>query len=261
MTTLTPKREIDELLRRLVAIVNSGSAPVDDELARLHWQARKLLRSDPADAHIALGIIASWRRDEATAEQEFLRSRDMGGWRPDWALNFATTLGRFYRVEEALQQTLAVVRQGPGPFYVPALEGAIEWAYAVGRLHLATELLESLRNHTTEPLPDRTSYLENLLPSLVKAADALSLTDDQMAAMQVPAWALIREKRIEAGSIGIEDKVYNDGSPFISRTFELPLPFDEILRLEEALVKTQSEQEETLPIWDFSVSLREQEAA
>ena len=196
-----------------------------------------------------------------TAEQEFLRSRDKGGWKATWALNFATTLSKFNRMEEALSQTLAVAQQGTGPFYVQALKGAIEWAYAVGRLHLATELLESLRNHTTEPLPDRTSYLENLLPSLVKAADALSLTDDQMAAMQVPAWALIREKRIEAGSIGIEDKVYNDGSPFISRTFELPLPFEEVLRLEEALVKAQSKQEEALPIWDFSVSLREREVA
>ena len=67
MTTLTPKREIDELLSRLVAIVNSGSALADDELVRLQWQARKLLRSDPADAHMALGIIASLRRYEATA--------------------------------------------------------------------------------------------------------------------------------------------------------------------------------------------------
>lgn len=152
MTTLTPKREVDELLRRLAVIVNSGSAPVDDELARLHWQARKLLRSDPADAHMALGIIAFLRLDETTAEQEFQYSLGMGGWKPIWAINFATMLRTFNRMEEALSQTLTVVQQGPGLFYVPALKEAIEWAYAVGRLHLATELLESLRKHTTEPL-------------------------------------------------------------------------------------------------------------
>ena len=89
----------------------------------------------------------------------------------------------------------------------------------------------------------------------------LGLADDQMAVVQAPIWALLREKQIAAGAVGIENEVYNDGSPFISRTFELPLPFEEILRLEEALVKTQSEQEETLPIWDFSVSLREREVA
>ncbi|MDS4030869.1 MAG: hypothetical protein RKO66_12455 [Candidatus Contendobacter sp.] len=261
MTTLTPKREIDALLSRLIAVGNSDSTPNSDELERLQWQARKLLRSDPANAHMALGIMASWRRDEATAEQEFLRSRDTGGWRPDWALNFATTLGRFHRVEEALKQALDVAQQGPGLFYVPALREAISWAHGVGRLHRATELLESLRKHTTEPLPDKIAPLGNILQPLVEAADALGLTDKQMAAMQAPVWALLREKQIAAGAVGIEDEVYNDGSLFISRTFELPLPFEEILRLEEALVKTQSEQEETLPIWDFSVSLREQEAA
>ncbi|MDG4596682.1 MAG: hypothetical protein P9F75_13515 [Candidatus Contendobacter sp.] len=261
MTTPTPKREIDALLSRLIAVGNSDSTPNSDELERLQWQARKLLRSDPANAHMALGIMASWRRDEATAEQEFLRSRDTGGWRPDWALNFATMLRTFNRMEEALSQTLTVVQQGPGPFYAPALEGAIEWAYAVGRLHLAIELLESLRNHTTEPLPDKIAPLGNILQPLVEAADALGLTDDQMAAMQAPVWALLREKQIAAGAVGIEDEVYNDGSLFISRTFELSIPFEEILQLEEALVKAQFEQEETLPIWDFSVSLREREAA
>lgn len=248
MTMPTPAREIDELLRRLIAVGNSDAVPDNDALTRLQWRARKLPRSDPADAHMALGIIASWRRDEATAAQEFLRSRDKSGWSPIWAMNFATMLRTFNRMGEALSQTLAVVQQGPGPFYVPALEGAIEWAYAVGRLHLAIELLESLRKHTTEPLPGRIFYLENILPPFVEAADALGLTDDQMAAMQAPVWALIREKQIAAGAVGIEDEVYNDGSPFISRTFELPLPFEEILRLEEALVKAQSEQEETLPI-------------
>lgn len=260
MTTPTPAREIDELLGRLIAVGNSDSVPDDNELERLRWQARKLLRSDPADADMALGIIASLRRDEATAEQEFLRSRDKGGWNPTWALNFATMLGRFHRMEEALSQTLEVVGQGLGPFYAPSLEEAIERAYAIGRLHLAVELLESLRKHATEPLPDKTFYFENILPPLVKAADALGLTDDQMAAMQAPVWALLREKRI-MGTIRIKDEVYNDGSQFISRTFELPLPFAEILQLEEALVKAQSEQEEALPIWDFSVSLHEQEAA
>jgi len=70
MMTSTPAREIDELLSRLIAVDNSGSTPDDDALTRLQWQARKLLRSDPANAHMALGIIASLRRDEATAEQE-----------------------------------------------------------------------------------------------------------------------------------------------------------------------------------------------
>lgn len=78
--------------------------------------------------------------------------------------------------------------------------------------------------------------------------------------MQAPVRALLREKRI-VGAVGIEDEVYNDGSLFISRTFELPIPFEEIIQLEEALVKAQSEQEEALTIWDFSVSLREREAA
>ncbi len=261
MTTLTPKREIDELLSRLVAIVNSGSALADDELVRLQWQARKLLRSDPADAHMALGMIAAMRRDEAIAEQEFLRSRDKGGWRSDWALNFAAMLVSFNRVEEALNQTLDVVQQGPGLFYVPALGRATPLAYEVGRLHLASELLESLRKHATGSLPDKIVEIDKALPPLVESADTLGLTDDQMAAIQAPVWALLREKQVAADAIVIEDEVYNDGGLFISRTFELPLPFEEILQLEEALVKAQSEQEAALPIWDFSVSLREREVA
>ena len=95
MTTPTPVREIDELLSHLAAIVNSGFASSDDELARLHWQARKLPRSDPANAHMALGIFASLRLDETTTEQEFLRSLAKGGRRPVWAMNFATMLRTF----------------------------------------------------------------------------------------------------------------------------------------------------------------------
>ena len=261
MTTPTPAREIDELLSRLVAIVNSDTVLADDELVRLQWQARKLLRSDPADAHTALGIIAAMRLDETTAEREFLRARDDGGWNPFWALNFATMLGRFHRVEEALHQTLDVVQQGPGPFYVPALEKTITWAYAVGRLRLVAEILESLRKHATAPLPDKTVKLDHGLASLVKAADELELTDDQMAAIQAPVWALIREKRLAPDTVTIEDEVYNDGSLFISRTFGLPLSFEELLQMEEALVKAQSEQEDILPIWNFSVGLQEREAA
>ncbi len=212
MTTPTPAREIDVLLRRLATDVNSGSTIADDELARLQWQARKLLRSDPADAHMALGIIAALRLDETTTEQEFLLSRDKSGWKPIWALNFATMFTSFHRVEEALRQTLDVVQQGPGPFYIPALEEASERAYAVGRLHQAAEILESLRKHTTTPLPDKIVKLDHDLASLLKAADELELTDDQMAAMQAPIWALLREKPIAAADVKIEDNVYNDGA-------------------------------------------------
>lgn len=261
MTTPTPAREIDVLLSRLVAIVNSNAVLADDELTRLQWQARKLLRSDPADAHTALGIIAAMRLDETTAEREFLRARDDGGWNPFWALNFATMLGRFHRVEEALHQTLDVVQQGPGPFYVPALEKTITWAYAVGRLRLVAEILESLRKHATAPLPDKTVKLDHGLASLVKAADELELTDDQMAAIQAPVWALIREKRLAEDTVALEDGVHNDGSLLMTRLFKLSVSFEELLQMEEALVKAQSEQEDILPIWNFSVGLQEREAA
>mgnify|MGYP000978856124 CR=1 FL=1 len=261
MTTPTPAREIDELLNRLVAIVNFDTVLANDELVRLQWQARKLLRSDPADAHTALGIIAAMRLDETTAEREFLRARDDGGWNPFWALNFATMLGRFHRVEEALHQTLDVVQQGPGPFYVPALEKTITWAYAVGRLRLVAEILESLRKHATAPLPDKTVKLDHGLASLVKAADELELTDDQMAAIQAPVWALIREKRLAEDTVALEDGVHNDGSLLMTRLFKLSVSFEELLQMEEALVKAQSEQEDILPIWNFSVGLQEREAA
>ncbi len=261
MTTPTSAREIDVLLSRLVAIVNSNAVLADDELTRLQWQARKLLRSDPADAHTALGIIAAMRLDETTAEREFLRARDDGGWNPFWALNFATMLGRFHRVEEALHQTLDVVQQGPGPFYVPALEKTITWAYAVGRLRLVAEILESLRKHATAPLPDKTVKLDHGLASLVKAADELELTDDQMAAIQAPVWALIREKRLAEDTVALEDGVHNDGSLLMTRLFKLSVSFEELLQMEEALVKAQSEQEDILPIWNFSVGLQEREAA
>ncbi len=261
MTTPTPAREIDVLLSRLVAIVNSNAVLADDELARLQWQARKLLRSDPADAHMALGIIASLDWDETTTEQEFLHSRDESGWRPIWALNFAVMLGRFNRMEEALRQTLDVMQQGPGPSYVAAQKETIIWAYAVGRLHRAAEILESLRKHTTEPLPDKVAKVDQALQPLVKAADELELTDDQIAAIQAPVWALIREKRLAPGTVAIEDEVYNDGSLFISRTFKLSVSFEELLQMEEALVKAQSEQEDILPIWNFSIGLQEREAA
>lgn len=261
MTTPTPAREIDELLNRLVAIVNFDTALADDELVRLQWQARKLLRSDPAKAHMVLGIIAALRLDETAAEREFLRARDDGGWNPVWALNFSTMLGKFHRVEEALRQTLTVVQQGPGPFYVSALEKTITWAYAAGRLHLVAEILESLRKHATAPLSDIFIDLDSTLKPLVKAADELELTDDQMAAIQAPVWALIRGKRLVRDAVALEDGVHNDGSLLMTRLFKLSVSFEELLQMEEALVKAQSEQEDILPIWNFSIGLQEREAA
>ena len=262
VATPVPERKITVLLDRLNALLErTHEQPIDElEWQRLRQDARHLLKTDAREARMALGILAALRGDEADAEREFNAALAFG-WTPVLALNRATMLAQFHRVEDALNEVMTVVKQGPdGPFYLPALREAAEWAYAVGRLHLAADLLASLQKQTNDPLPEGLADLADTLNRLLPTADAIGLTDDLMAAMQAPAWVLVHAQGFKE-RIRLRDVVYNDGDPFLCRTFVLPVAPDEILPLYEKLIAAHSAHEEPLPIWNFSVGLEALEGA
>lgn len=256
-----PARKIKVLLDRLNALLQrANEQPIDElEWQRLRQEARPLLATDPQEARMALGILAALRGDEATAMQEFEAARTLG-WTSAWALNRATMLARFHRMEDALNEVMTVVKQGPGSGYQPALREAAEWAYAIGRLHLAADLLKAFRQHHPEPLPPDLIDLEDSLARFVPVAEALELTDDLMAEMQAPAWALIREQGFRR-MVAITDAAHNDGDAFLSRAFRVPLPFEAAYRLDLRLVEEYADSEADWPIERFVVSLRAQEPA
>ena len=260
--TPVPARKINVLLDRLNALLQrANEQPIDElEWQRLRQEARPLLATDPQEARMVLGILAALRGDEATAMQEFEAARTLG-WTPAWALNRATMLARFHRMEDALNEGMTVVEHGPGSaFYLPALREAAEWAYAVGRLHLAADLLKAFRQHHPEPLPPDLHDLEDSLARFVPVADALELTDDLMAEMQAPAWALIRAQGFQR-RVAMTDAAHNDGDLFLSRAFRVPLPFEAAYRLDLRLVEAYADSEADWPIERFVVSLRAQDPA
>jgi hypothetical protein len=176
VATSVPERKITVLLDRLNALLErTHEQPINElEWQRLRQDARHLLKTDAREARMALGILAALRGDEADAEREFKAAHALG-WTPVLALNRATMLAQFHRVEDALDEVMTVVKQGPdGPFYLPALREAAEWAYAVGRLHLAADLLASLQKQTNDPLPEGLADLADTLNRLLPTADAIS---------------------------------------------------------------------------------------
>lgn len=257
MNTPEPAREIDTLLDHLADACN-GSIQIDaDSLAQMAWQAKKCLRTDPAEAHMALGLIAMQRWDQRDAETEFQEALRYG-WYPLLALNYAAALHRFHRLEDALKQVCRVIDKGPGAYFTDALETAVQCAYEIGRFHAATHLLALLRQHTEGPVSGIVEAIATELPPLVTAAETLALPDDVIAAATEQAWAVIRRSETHF-KVEIDDFVGNDGDLFLSRTLRLPIPFEDAYRLDQTLMALQAESE--IPLSKFCVSLQSDPAA
>ncbi|MFZ1326661.1 MAG: hypothetical protein WAT67_11710 [Candidatus Contendobacter sp.] len=257
MNTPTPAREIDRLIDRLAYALNTD-APLDEAaLGQAEWQAKKCQRTDPQEAHLALGMLAGLRQDRAAADQHFQEALRRG-WRPMLALNYAAVLHRVYRPEDALEQFRQVIQAGPGRYFITAVERAIQCAYEAGRFHVASELMTLLRRHSDGPYTAMTNAITAGLPALVQAADALALTDEAMAAATDQAWAVISRlnKRM---SVEIDDFIGDDGALFLSRTLLLSVPFEEARRMDLALMALQAETD--VPLSTFCISVRDRPAA
>mgnify|MGYP001218872712 FL=1 len=77
--------------------------------------------------------------------------------------------------------------------------------------------------------------IERGMQSIQPMIEQLALTDDQIVAMQQPAWALVRTLGGEKKGVTLDDFVGNDGQVFLSRTFLLPLTFEEAQALDNQL--------------------------
>lgn len=261
MNQPAPARKIDVLLQRLKLLADGNAQQPLDELEshRLRQQAKTLLKTDPAEAHMVLGLLALLQWDETVAEQEF-KAAFTYGWNPVLAINYSVMLSRFNRVEEALRQVEEIISAGAGgPHYAAALYEAIKWAYSSGRLYLAANYVR-LCQLADAPLSGDVALIASQLESLITAADALALSDDLMSAMQAPAWTLLRQQGFRK-PIAISDTVLNDGDLFMTRTFLLPVSSEDAYRLDHQLIETVSEMEVDWPVERFGVALREEVAA
>lgn len=260
MTTPEPARKIDVLFERLIeinaAFYDETGQPVrvivdEIELKRLERDARNSLGTDTRKARMALGLIAAFRGDETGADREFAAARVLG-WTPVTAMNYAATLRRFCRIDDALTHAMTVVDQGPGPLYAQALNQAVEWAYTVGRLHLASTLLAKLREHAKGAITERLTTLAEALRSLVKAADELGLTDDLMAATQAPVWAAIRELPLaDFAAVALQDEVIPGERPSILRTYWVDISEEEGFALNGRMNEIWAESDDASPVDDF----------
>ena len=250
MNTPEPAREIDTLLDRLVAIVNHGETVTDTQLAQLEWQAKKLLRTDPAPASMALGLLAVVRADETAAEHAFQGAARKIGWTPLLRMNYAAMLNSFHRPDEALTQTLQVIEQRPEDLSILALDQAARRAHAAGRLHLAHDLLNQICSMNA--LSDNLQSFSDGLGAILETADALGLTDEVMASIQQPAWAAIREMESANGkTIRISDNVVPGERVSVLRTYWLPVSKEEGWKANRRMKAIWAESDDTSPIDDF----------
>lgn len=257
MNTFTPAKDIDRLIDRLAHALNTD-LPLDEAtLSQTEWQARKCERTDPQDTHMALGMLAGLRQNRTEADKHF-QDALRRGWRPLIALNYAAVLHRLYGLEDALQQAYHVVQKGPGGYFVPALERALQCAYEMGRFHAASDLMTLIRKSADAPYAKMTNALAAALPPLVQAADALALTDDMMATATHPTWVIISRQSNKRMQVEINDFIGNDGSLFLSRTLLLPVAFEQARRMDLELMTLQAESE--IPLSKFCVSLRDKPA-
>ena len=251
-----PVLQIDELISQLVAFQRSGLRD-DLKLRRYRLEAQDLLAQNPGDTHMALGMIASLedREDEACRQHEAaLRC----GWNPQRALNYAVTLQLFYRHDEALRQARNVMQNDP--LDLEAIKTAIINAYLAGRFHLTAQILAEYRKRVPDQWVGDLAEIEAEMRSIQPMIEQSALTDDQTVAIQQPAWALMRTLKSGSRKVTIEDFVGNDGQAFLSRTFRLPLTFEEAQALDDQLVRQLAEHDDW-PLEKFIVIFREQEAA
>lgn len=251
-----PVLQVDELISQLVAFQRSGLRN-DLKLRSFRHQAQGLLAHSPGDAHMALGIIASLedREDEACREHEAaLRC----SWNPQRALNYAVTLQRFYRYDEAVRQAQNVMERDP--LDLDAIEMMVTNAYFAGRFQLTAQLLAEYRKRVPDQWEGDLAEIETEMQSIQPMLEQSALTDDQIVAMQQPAWALMRTLKSGNRKVTIEDFVGNDGQAFLSRTFRLPLTFEEAQALDDQLVRQLAEHDDW-PLEKFITIFREQEAA
>ncbi|MCP5196970.1 MAG: hypothetical protein H6974_09325 [Gammaproteobacteria bacterium] len=251
-----PALKIDALIDELIAFQRSGLRN-DLKLRAFRSEVRELLPYSPGDAHMALGIIASLeeREDEACREHEAaLRC----GWTLQRALNYAVTLQRLFRHDEAIQQARNVMQRDPGD--LAALEMAVTNAYLSGRFRLTAEFLDEYRKRVPDKEASNLTDIENEMQAIRPMIEQSNLSDDQTAAIQWPACAIIRTLGREKDRVGIDDFVGDDGQIFLSRTFRLPLAFEDVQRLNDQLVEQLIEHDDW-PLEQFIVTLREKAAA
>jgi hypothetical protein len=251
-----PASKIHELIYRLEALHRS-EAPDELELRRLRQEAQRLLAHDPGNAHIALGIIACLENREAEA----INQHEMAlrcGWNTQRAINYAIVFQSFYRYDEVIRQAQVVMQRYPS--HLEAVQVALRNAYAAGRFQLADQLLAEYRKRVPGEWTSELADIETRVRLVLPMIERLALTDDLIAAMQQPAWALVRT--LGGGKkIGINDQAGDDGEEFLSRTLHLPLTFEAAQALDDQLVKQWAEQEEEWPLDKFVITLREQETA
>jgi hypothetical protein len=246
----------DELINQLIAFQRSGLRN-DLKLRSFRHQAQDALAQNPGDAHMALGIIASLedREDEACREHGLaLRC----SWNPQRALNYAVTLQRFFRHDEAIHQAQQVMQSDP--LDLDAIELAVINAYFAGRFQLTAHLLAEYRKRVPGPWVGDLVEIERGMQSIQPMIEQSALTDDQIVAMQQPAWALVRTLGDGKKRVTLDDFVGDDGQVFLSRTFLLPLTFEEVQALDDELVAQLAEHDDW-PLEKFIITLREQEAA
>lgn len=256
MNTPEPAREIDTLLDRIVAAINGNDLLDEAALDAMAWQAKKCKRTDPGDARMVLGLIADMRQDVTAAQQHFEEALRYG-WNPLLGMNYAATLRRFNRVEDALHQIQRVIDQGPGYYFLPALDFAFQWAYFAGRFHRASAFIATLCQHDA-PLSKEAEAIAETMLVLMQALEHLDLTDEATATATAQVWAVVRRFHPRARVL-IDDFIGQDDHLFLSRTLLVPVSFEEARRMDLELIALQAESD--IPLSTFCVSLRDNPAA
>lgn len=206
---------------------------------------------------MALGMIAALEgceEDACRQHEAALRC----GWDVQRAMNYAVTLQLFYRYDEALRQAQAVMDSDP--LHLEAIKVALTNAYFAGRFHLAGQLIAEYRKRVPGPLVNEWAEMEAVTRAAHPVIEQAGLTDERIATMQQPVWALVRTAIGKRKGVSVDDFIGNDGQPFLSRTLRLPVSFKEAQALDDQWVAQLVEYEDW-PMETLMIILREKEAA
>lgn len=237
MVTAVPKTKVEEAIEQLSHIGRTSMQVSAIELQRLKRDIDSSLHIDPYMYHIASGMMAVVKWDNALLD---VHMRAAISYWNNWGAHehYATSLQMLCRISEAAVE--ACLASELAPTDLSALAKAIRYNFMAGKIEVAKQLLDTYKLRSPQkPFPEEGAILD-----AYQILKANGISEAVVERCNEAAFSLLREKNISFESVNtasdLEDKI-------VMCFIHLNLTSEEVSLLDEELTPRLFEIEEFRP--------------